>query len=336
MEDHPDQVVYARGGLRREGVGGRHDRDRCCGIAGCGKPARGHRAGWRSFDGQPERRADLAGPTACPHAGECWLYCVLPLLAYTSLAILFSVATRNGILGVLGPLIVALATQLLDLIGKGVIVHLGLIGSAFDGWHGLFQTHPFLGPLAVSSLVCLVWIAACLGTSWRIVRSPQLRLENEHPAPELGRSGPGCRGCHRRHRSARPWLQHRPRRRDPAPAECRDRAGVQQRDPGAAGRDRASRSSRSQAGRASKLQSARRRQHRSGRLDLHLYVYLPQPNSVPFQQTSVEYDVSVQSNGCYKAQSPPAFFGGRRVTFGAGPSPIRCSSSTAASTSSSG
>ena len=31
-----------------------------------------------------------------------WLYCLLPVLAYTSLAILFSVATRNGILGVLG------------------------------------------------------------------------------------------------------------------------------------------------------------------------------------------------------------------------------------------
>ena len=43
-----------------------------------------------------------------------WLTCVLPLLAYTSLAILFSVATRNGILGVLCPLLVALVTQLLD------------------------------------------------------------------------------------------------------------------------------------------------------------------------------------------------------------------------------
>ena len=31
-----------------------------------------------------------------------WLLCMLPLLAYTSLAILFSVATGNGILGVLG------------------------------------------------------------------------------------------------------------------------------------------------------------------------------------------------------------------------------------------
>ena len=48
---------------------------------------------------------------------------MLPVFAYTSLAILFSVGSGNGIIGVLGPLIVALATQLLDLIGKGVIVH---------------------------------------------------------------------------------------------------------------------------------------------------------------------------------------------------------------------
>ena len=32
-----------------------------------------------------------------------WLICVLPMLAFTSLAVLFSVVTRNGIIGVLGP-----------------------------------------------------------------------------------------------------------------------------------------------------------------------------------------------------------------------------------------
>ncbi|MBV8990774.1 MAG: ABC transporter permease, partial [Solirubrobacterales bacterium] len=99
-----------------------------------------------------------------------WLTCLLPLLAYTSLAILFSVATRNGILGVLGPLMVALVTQLLDLIGKGVIVHELLIGSAFDGWHGLFTSHPFVGQVLVGSLVSVVWITASLATSWRIMR----------------------------------------------------------------------------------------------------------------------------------------------------------------------
>lgn len=38
-------------------------------------------------------------------------------------------------------------------------------------------------------------------------------------------------------------------------------------------------------------------------------VAIPQPGAVPFNNTPVSYDVSVQSDGCYKAQSPPAFIG---------------------------
>jgi hypothetical protein len=38
-------------------------------------------------------------------------------------------------------------------------------------------------------------------------------------------------------------------------------------------------------------------------------VEIPQPGAVPFNNTPVSYDVSVQSDGCYKAQSPPAFIG---------------------------
>ena len=38
-------------------------------------------------------------------------------------------------------------------------------------------------------------------------------------------------------------------------------------------------------------------------------MFIPQPAPLPFRQTPVSYDVSVQSNGCYKAQSPPAFVG---------------------------
>ena len=96
--------------------------------------------------------------------------CLPAVLAYASLAVLFSVATRSGIVGVLGPVIVALLTQLLALIGKGVIVHMLLIGTAFDAWHGLFADRVFLGPWLVSLLVCGLWISGCLGASWRILR----------------------------------------------------------------------------------------------------------------------------------------------------------------------
>jgi hypothetical protein len=37
-------------------------------------------------------------------------------------------------------------------------------------------------------------------------------------------------------------------------------------------------------------------------------VLIPQPGATPYEQT-VTYDVSVQSNGCYKADAPPAFVG---------------------------
>jgi hypothetical protein len=40
-----------------------------------------------------------------------------------------------------------------------------------------------------------------------------------------------------------------------------------------------------------------------------LTVYIPQPGALPFQQTPVTYEVSVQANGCYKAESPPSFVG---------------------------
>jgi hypothetical protein len=51
-------------------------------------------------------------------------------------------------------------------------------------------------------------------------------------------------------------------------------------------------------------------------------VFIPQAGPVPFQQTPVTYDVSVQSDGCYKAQSPPAFIGQQTMRDGNGKSVV--------------
>jgi hypothetical protein len=49
----------------------------------------------------------------------------------------------------------------------------------------------------------------------------------------------------------------------------------------------------------------------SGDWACSVIVIIPQAgNPLPVQQT-VTYDLSVQSNGCYKAESPPAFVGGQ-------------------------
>jgi ABC-2 type transport system permease protein len=239
-----------------------------------------------------------------------WVLCLLPTLAYTSVAILFSVATRNGIVGVLGPLLVALLTQLLDLIGRGVVMHLLLIGSAFEGWHGLFTTHRFYGSLAISSLVSVVWIAACLAASWAILRRRDFLASTVNSGPDwrtpvrvaatatavvavlalLADVGPTGDTDHRlsaaigeEFNNVTLLQQQLLGRHVPAGAKLDILPNCNRRATQAVG---------------------------PGDWTCNLDVYVPQAQSVPFSATSVEYDVSVEYDGCYKAQSPPAFIGG--------------------------
>jgi ABC-2 type transport system permease protein len=99
-----------------------------------------------------------------------WLLALGGVLAFTSLAVLFSLASRNGIVGVLGPVIAGLVMQLLALIGSGTWLHLLLLASTFGDWHGLLAAPRFYGPLVVGICVCVLWTLACLGASWTMLR----------------------------------------------------------------------------------------------------------------------------------------------------------------------
>ncbi|MGA8354121.1 MAG: ABC transporter permease [Solirubrobacteraceae bacterium] len=239
-----------------------------------------------------------------------WILCLLPTLAYTSVAILVSVATRNGIAGVLGPLLLALLTQLLDLIGKGVVVHMLLIGSAFEGWHGLFTTHRFYGPLVVCSLVSLAWIVACVGASWRILRRRDFLSSAVARGPDwrtpvrvvavvaavvavlalLANVGPVGDTEHRLSAAIGEEFNN---------VTLLQQQMIGRQVPAGAKLDILPNCNRHAA-----------KPVGPGDWSCSLNVYLPQAHSVPFSATSVEYDVSVEYDGCYKAQSPPAFIGG--------------------------
>jgi len=248
-----------------------------------------------------------------------WLICLLPVLAYTSLAILFSVGTRNGILGVLGPLLVALITQLLDLIGKGVIVHELLIGSAFDGWHGLFTSHRYFGQLIVGSVVSVLWIVACLTASWVIMRRRDFLTGVSGRGPSwttpvkvvalstvvVAALAFGC--------SLGPTGVTASRLSSAVAQDFNNVTLLQQQLIGRRVPPNARFYIRPQCtGHGTNSTSG------PGDWTCNVYVFLPQTNSVPYQLQSVEYDVSVQYNGCYKAQSPPAFVGGATMQNAAG------------------
>jgi len=239
-----------------------------------------------------------------------WLVSVPPMLAFVSLAVLFSVATRNGIMGVLGPVLVALAMQLLALVGSGSWEHFLLVGNAFSDWDGLFVAHPFLGPLVLQTAVSAGWIAACLWGSWLLVRrrdfaGPPVSRRAGWVMPvravlgtavvlaalgALTSAGPNPITPRNLQTSLTPTFNNL--------------TLLQQRE---LGRPVPS------GARLDILNSCSRRSGTAaGPGDdwtCTLTVLIPQPGAMPFQQVPVTYDVSVKSNGCYKAEAPPSFVG---------------------------
>jgi ABC-2 type transport system permease protein len=238
-----------------------------------------------------------------------WLVTALPMLAFISLAVLFSVATRNGIVGVLGPAVIDLAMQLLALVGSGVWLHSLLVSSAFDAWHPLFLSHPFYGPLVVGVAVSLIWIVACLAGSWLLLR------RRDFTGASVSRRGGwvvpmrvavGSAALIALLAIASNWGPHgvtAARLKASITPTFNNLTLLQQRELGR---------TVPAGAKLTVLPNCSRRGSTPfgpGDWTCTLTVFIPQPGAMPFQQTPVTYDVTVQSNGCYKATSPPSFVG---------------------------
>ncbi len=239
-----------------------------------------------------------------------WLLNLLPMLGFASLAMLLSIASRNGIVGVLGTMLAALVMQLLALVGTGTWVHGLLLASAFDGWHSLFTAHPSLAQIALASIVSIAWIAICLSAAWVILRrrdfagSPGRRrsgwgtpLRAVLVATAViallavaGGWGPPAVTAARLTRSIAPTFSNL--------------TLLQQRLTGRGGETSANLKILSHCGRRSGT-------NRGPGDDWFCTVdaLIAQPGAVPFWGTPVTYEVSVKSNGCYKAEAPPTAVG---------------------------
>lgn len=239
-----------------------------------------------------------------------WLLCTLPTLAFVSLAVLFSVVTRNGIMGVIGPALVALAMQLLLLVGAGVWAHMLLVGSAFNGWHALFTAHAFYGSLLIGVAVSILWTVVCLSISWLILRSrdfagtPVTRRQGWVIPLRVALALAGAIALIAIASNWGPVGVTSTRLRANLIPTFNNLTLLQQRQLGRfVGRG---------AGLNIVLPSCSRRgstPRGPGDWICTINVLVPTQGSLPPEPTAVTYDVSVQSDGCYKAQSPPAFIG---------------------------
>ncbi|MGW3287464.1 ABC transporter permease [Streptomyces sp. NPDC001002] len=86
-----------------------------------------------------------------------WTAALAPTLALAAIGLLGSVALGRSSMGLLLPVLVALAMQVAQMLPLPVAVRLALPGYAFIAWNGLFTSPAQLAPLLIGVAVSLVW-----------------------------------------------------------------------------------------------------------------------------------------------------------------------------------
>ena len=123
-------------------------------------------------------RQDLVGLTgqlipsssAAALVTAAWATALPPLLAFTAIAVLLSVLTRNPAIGVVGPIVIGLVTQLIGWLG-GIDAERRLLPTTpFDAWHGLLAQHRYYDLITQGALVSVGWIALCVGVAHLVLR----------------------------------------------------------------------------------------------------------------------------------------------------------------------
>lgn len=98
-----------------------------------------------------------------------WLVTLVWTTTYVALALLLSIATRSSMLGVLGPLVVAIVLQLLQIIDSGRIARTVLLSTPADAFHALFTQPAHLGPIVQAIITSLVYSAIFGIAAWLLL-----------------------------------------------------------------------------------------------------------------------------------------------------------------------
>jgi ABC-2 type transport system permease protein len=99
-----------------------------------------------------------------------WATMAPPLIAFTCLALLFSVWSRNAAVGIAGPVVIGMVLQLVGSLGGIEAVRPLLLTTPFEAWHGLLAEPRFTGPLLDGLLTSAVWSVASLAAAFLVLR----------------------------------------------------------------------------------------------------------------------------------------------------------------------
>jgi ABC-type multidrug transport system ATPase subunit/ABC-type transport system involved in multi-copper enzyme maturation permease subunit len=112
----------------------------------------------------------LAAGRALALVLAAWGSVLPPVLAFTALAILLSVATRSSAAGIGLPVLAGFAMELASFLNGPEVVRRMLLTPPFVAWHGLFTEHAYYGPLVEGTAISCAYLIASLAGAYRLVR----------------------------------------------------------------------------------------------------------------------------------------------------------------------
>lgn len=111
-----------------------------------------------------------------------WGLSLLSTSVFVALGLLLSIASRSGIVGVLGPLVIAIVLQLLETIASGQIMRSVLPTTPSEAWHTLFTTPVHAGPIVQAVLTSIAYTAVFAGAAWYLLRRRDFAGADAMPA----------------------------------------------------------------------------------------------------------------------------------------------------------
>jgi ABC-2 type transport system permease protein len=99
-----------------------------------------------------------------------WALSLVWITPFVAVALLLSIASRSGIIGVLGPVLLALVLQLLSTVGSGQIVRSVLPSTPLDAWHELLTDPLRTGPVLQGVLTSVGYTAVFACAAWYLLR----------------------------------------------------------------------------------------------------------------------------------------------------------------------
>lgn len=107
---------------------------------------------------------------------ESWALQLPPMFGFAALAMVFSIASRNSVVGIGAPVLIGLVFQVLSLVNMPSALRIALLSTPFESWHGLWVPDQFLGPVWHGLITSAVWFTVCVVPAWVVFGRRAVRV----------------------------------------------------------------------------------------------------------------------------------------------------------------